>query len=196
MTQVQALRAAHNAGFLVPKGTIRGSGPLYRALQHAGGGHLLFARHLAAGRGWRFRPPPWPRSTTPANTTPRSPSAVWITCGRNSSCTTAGAKGAGTTSTPICTPRKAFTWRATSIGTTIFPAMRDQLLKMQNKEDGSWEGDGIGQTYGTAIALIVLQLPYKYLARLSTLSEREPHRDGSSTSQRRPTDVDLSTWPG
>ena len=35
-----------------------------------------------------------------------------------------------------------------------FPTMRDQLLKMQNDNDGSWEGDGIGQTYGTAIALI------------------------------------------
>ena len=44
-----------------------------------------------------------------------------------------------------------------------FPATRDQLLKMQNKEDGSWHGDGIGKTYGTAIGLIVLQLPYKYL---------------------------------
>ncbi len=44
-----------------------------------------------------------------------------------------------------------------------FPATRDQLLKSQTKEDGSWSGDGIGQAYGTAIALIVLQLPYKFL---------------------------------
>ena len=29
--------------------------------------------------------------------------------------------------------------------------------------DGSWNGDGIGQVYGTAIAVIILQLPYKYL---------------------------------
>ena len=29
--------------------------------------------------------------------------------------------------------------------------------------DGSWMGDGIGQVYGTAIATIILQLPYKYL---------------------------------
>lgn len=33
------------------------------------------------------------------------------------------------------------------------------LLKQQ-KKDGSWEGDGVGTVYGTAIALIVLQLPY------------------------------------
>ena len=44
-----------------------------------------------------------------------------------------------------------------------FPAARDQLLKMQDRGDGSWDGDGIGKTYGTAIALIILQLPYKFL---------------------------------
>lgn len=33
------------------------------------------------------------------------------------------------------------------------------LLKQQ-KKDGSWDGDGVGAVYGTAIALIVLQLPY------------------------------------
>jgi squalene cyclase len=35
------------------------------------------------------------------------------------------------------------------------------LLKQQ-KKDGSWEGDGVGSVYGTAIALLLLQLPYSY----------------------------------
>jgi len=43
-----------------------------------------------------------------------------------------------------------------------YPKMRDQLLSLQN-EDGSWMGDGVGQTYGTAIALVILQIPYNYL---------------------------------
>ena len=43
-----------------------------------------------------------------------------------------------------------------------FPKARDQLLAMQ-QPDGSWNGDGIGQVYGTAIAAIILQLPFKYL---------------------------------
>ena len=43
-----------------------------------------------------------------------------------------------------------------------FPAIRDQLIESQ-QEDGSWMGDYIGQTYGTAIALNILQLPYKML---------------------------------
>jgi hypothetical protein len=33
-------------------------------------------------------------------------------------------------------------------------------LLRQQKKDGSWEGDGVGTVYGTAIALIILQLPY------------------------------------
>jgi Prenyltransferase and squalene oxidase repeat len=33
-------------------------------------------------------------------------------------------------------------------------------LVRQQRKDGSWEGDGVGPVYGTAIALIILQLPY------------------------------------
>jgi hypothetical protein len=29
--------------------------------------------------------------------------------------------------------------------------------------DGTWHGDGIGEVYGTAIAIIILQLPFKFL---------------------------------
>ncbi len=43
-----------------------------------------------------------------------------------------------------------------------FPKMRDQLLSMQ-EDDGSWDGDGVGKTYGTAIATFILQIPYNYL---------------------------------
>ncbi len=43
-----------------------------------------------------------------------------------------------------------------------FPDTRDRLVKTQ-QPDGSWMGDSVGTTYGTAIALITLQLPYQYL---------------------------------
>lgn len=43
-----------------------------------------------------------------------------------------------------------------------FPKMRDYLLSTQN-EDGSWNGDSVGQVYGTSIALLILQLPYNNL---------------------------------
>lgn len=39
-----------------------------------------------------------------------------------------------------------------------FRKIRDWLLSVQ-KADGSWEGDFFGTTYGTAVALLILQLP-------------------------------------
>lgn len=43
-----------------------------------------------------------------------------------------------------------------------FPPMRDWMIEQQ-AADGSWDGDGVGTTYGTAIALVILQMPYGYL---------------------------------
>lgn len=36
-------------------------------------------------------------------------------------------------------------------------------LLSQQRRDGSWVGDGVGATYGTALALTILQLPYAYV---------------------------------
>jgi prenyltransferase beta subunit len=43
-----------------------------------------------------------------------------------------------------------------------FPPTRDELVKTQ-KTDGSWNADGIGPVFDTSVALIMLQLPYKFL---------------------------------
>jgi squalene cyclase len=43
-----------------------------------------------------------------------------------------------------------------------FPRVRDHLLGTQNP-DGSWDGDAVGRVYGTSVALLVLQLPYNTL---------------------------------
>ena len=42
-----------------------------------------------------------------------------------------------------------------------YSQMSKWLLRQQAK-DGSWQGDGVGNAYGTAIALTILQLPYAY----------------------------------
>jgi hypothetical protein len=34
-------------------------------------------------------------------------------------------------------------------------------LERQQRGDGSWMGDGVGTSYGTAVALVILQLPYQ-----------------------------------
>jgi len=43
-----------------------------------------------------------------------------------------------------------------------FPKMRDHLIRLQDSE-GAWMGDYVGKVYGTAIALVILQLPYNQL---------------------------------
>lgn len=43
-----------------------------------------------------------------------------------------------------------------------YPKRRDFFLGQQ-RADGSWWGDGVGDVYGTALALIMLQLPYNQL---------------------------------
>jgi hypothetical protein len=43
-----------------------------------------------------------------------------------------------------------------------WPAVRGELLGSQN-DDGSWEDRSVGDEYGTAMALIVLQMPKRYL---------------------------------
>lgn len=43
-----------------------------------------------------------------------------------------------------------------------WPAIRQELIAMQNDE-GSWDDRSVGKPYGTAMALIVLQMPKRYL---------------------------------
>jgi hypothetical protein len=43
-----------------------------------------------------------------------------------------------------------------------WPAIREELIAKQNA-DGTWTDQQIGDAYGTAMALIVLQMPKRYL---------------------------------
>jgi hypothetical protein len=47
----------------------------------------------------------------------------------------------------------------------FFPKARDFLLQARNA-DGVWQGDGVGIVFGTSIALVSLQLPYRQLPLL------------------------------
>jgi hypothetical protein len=43
-----------------------------------------------------------------------------------------------------------------------YPGIRDQLIRRQNRTTGSWTGEA-GDDYATAMALIILQMPNRYL---------------------------------
>jgi hypothetical protein len=43
-----------------------------------------------------------------------------------------------------------------------YPKIRDTLCSRQ-QSDGSWEGDGVGRVYGTAIATTILAIPYEHV---------------------------------
>ena len=42
------------------------------------------------------------------------------------------------------------------------PAQLDELINRQNKTNGNWS-DQMGEDYATAMALIILQMPNRYL---------------------------------
>ncbi|MCA9257274.1 MAG: terpene cyclase/mutase family protein [Phycisphaerales bacterium] len=160
VTQVQALRAARNAGVAVPKKVIdRAMGYLEKSVQPDGG--IAYRVGMSGSR------PPI--------------TAAAVACWFN----------AGDYENPLA--RKALRYCKQNIGVgqnqgsvwghffyahlylsqvmylsgekdwdEYFPKMRDHLLSTQN-EDGSWNGDSVGQIYGTSIALMILQLPYNNL---------------------------------
>jgi len=43
-----------------------------------------------------------------------------------------------------------------------YPSIRDVLIQRQNKQNGGWSGEA-GEDYATAMALIILQMPNRYL---------------------------------
>jgi hypothetical protein len=162
VTQVQALRAAHNSGFTVPRGTIDEAvryiercktpeGGIQYSLSSGGGARLAISAAAIATL--------YNAGEYDSPVAKRCLDYVWIQFkGRHG-----WSKMGGHDYYTQLYASQAFYMSGDKYWDEYFPETRDELLKMQSKEDGSWQGDGIGKTYGTAIALIILQLPYKYL---------------------------------
>jgi len=160
VTQVQALRAARNAGVAVPKKVIdRAMGYLEKSVQPDGG--------IAYRVGMTGSRPPITAAAV----------ACWFNAGqyKNPMALKAlryckdnigvGQNQGGTwghyfyahlyyAQVMYLSSEKDWDW--------YFPKMRDYLLSTQDA-DGSWMGDSVGKVYGTSIALIILQLPYNNL---------------------------------
>jgi len=168
VTQLQALRACRNVGVKVPKTVIDNAVNYLRICQNADGG----ISYSASSRG----------SSRPAI------SAAAIACfyaagiydrqtgGSGDEAQMVGKLVAYVKQTALANAgggdghyfytqfymAQAMYQRGGRDWEVYYPQIVERLLKMQ-APDGSWQGDGVGSTYGTAIACVILQLPYGYL---------------------------------
>ncbi len=162
VTQVQGLRAAHNAGFNVPRGTIEQAvhyiercstpeGGICYSLSSGGGPRLAISAAAVATL--------YNAGEFDAPIAERCLEFVW----QNFKATDGWKKGGGHDFYCQLYASQGFYMAGDKYWDAYYPGTRDELLKSQDKSDGAWPGDFIGKAYGTSIALIILQLPYKYL---------------------------------
>ncbi len=158
ITQVQALRAARNVGITVPKKVIDDAMNYIAVSQNSDGG----IRYTASGRG--------------PSRVPLAAAAVccWFNAGLYDN---PRAKRALAYCKQHLKPGQsiaghdyyAHLYYAQALYVSDDPfwdeyyAKRRDLLLTQQQPDGSWSVDAIGDVYDTAIALIILQLPYNQL---------------------------------
>ncbi len=161
VTQVQALRAAHNAGFLVPKAVIEEAVRYLERCRTPEGG---IQYSLLAGGGPRL--PISAAAVATLYNAGQFDSTIATDCLKyvwdKFRATEGWDKGDGHSFYAHLYAAQGFYMAGDQYWDAYFPATRDQLLSMQGPE-GAWHGDGIGEVYGTSIATIILQLPYKYL---------------------------------
>jgi hypothetical protein len=161
VTQVQALRAAQNAGFLVPKTVIDEAAAYLEKCRTREGG-IQYSLRLSSG-------PRLPISAAAVATLYNAgqfDSPIAVDCLKyvwgQFQASDDWNKGRGHAFYTHLYASQGFYMAGDAYWDVYFPKTRDQLIAMQGG-DGSWNGDGIGQVFGTSIAVIILQLPYKYL---------------------------------
>jgi len=160
VTQMQALRAAHNAGFTIPKGTIEGA-TKYLELCRTPEGGIHYSYHSRSGT----RTPITAAAvcclySTGDYDSPLAESCLKYVHGEFKK--TQNEFESGHYFYLHLYASQAFYQAGDEYWDAYFPPARDNLLKQQ-AQDGSWSGDGVGQVYGTALACLLLQLPYKFL---------------------------------
>jgi hypothetical protein len=162
VTQIQGLRAAHNAGFTVPKGTIEMAVKYLEACKTPEGGIVY-----SLGSGGGPRPAISAAALATLYNAGEYDSRLADDClkyvskvfGLNKNDWN---KQTGHDFYSHLYASQAFYQAGDKYWDEYYPATRDQLLRSQ-AADGTWNDSGIGPVYGTAVATIILQLPYKYL---------------------------------
>jgi hypothetical protein len=162
ITQIMALRAAHDAGIRVEKDVVDRSIAYVRACQNADGGFSYMARQ---GGGSAF-----PRSA--AGVASLYYAGVFegeeIQRGLAYLQQFNPGKGTGTQGAEghyyygHYYAVQAMFLAGGEYWATWYPGIRDQLIARQNRTSGAWSGE-FSEDYATAMALIILQMPNRYL---------------------------------
>jgi hypothetical protein len=161
VTQMQGLRAANNAGFSVPKGTIEEAVRYLERCRTPEGGIVY-----SYGSGGDTRLAISAAAIATLYNAGEYDSRLADAClgyvWKQFKLQKGWSKGGGHDYYTHLYAAQGFYQAGDKYWDDYFPEARDQLLQQQ-QADGSWNGDGVGQVYGTGIALIILQLPYKFL---------------------------------
>ncbi|MEM9082506.1 MAG: prenyltransferase/squalene oxidase repeat-containing protein [Planctomycetota bacterium] len=164
--QVMALRSIRNAGIEVPKETIDKAVEYVRACQNADGG---FSYQLPRNAAYQRGSSSWPRSAAGV--------AALLYAGiYEDEAIDEGIKYLQATALPgsgVTAHQHYYFYGHYYAAQAHFhagqeawdiwwPAIRNELIDRQ-QPDGSWNSSSVGQAYGTAMALIILQMPKRYL---------------------------------
>jgi hypothetical protein len=159
VTQVQALRACRNAGLAVPRRTVqRASGYIEASAQPDGG-----IAYQAGGSG--SQPAISAAAVAVLYNAGEYDSPVARRCleyCRRNIQVGAGGAGFGHWYYMHYYLAQAYWQVGGRDWDTYYPAVRDYLISQQ-APDGTWQGDGVGNVYGTAIAITILSLPYEHV---------------------------------
>jgi hypothetical protein len=162
VTQMQGLRAASNAGFNVPKGTVEAAIKYLEKCKTPEGG---IEYSLGSGGGARLAISSAAIATlynAGQYDSKLADDCLQYVVKQFAPMKNQWAKGTGHEFYTHLYASQAFYQAGDKYWDDYFPRTRDQLMDMQSA-DGSWNGDGIGPVYGSAIGAIILQLPYKFL---------------------------------
>ena len=160
VTQMQGLRAAHNAGFTIPKGTIENA-IRYLELCKTPDGGICYSY----GSGGDTRLPITAAAVCCLYSAGEYESPLADSCMNyvmEKFKSSQNEFSSGHYFYLHLYASLAFYQAGDQFWDPYFPKARDNLVKQQ-QGDGSWNGDGVGTVFGTSLACILLQIPYKYL---------------------------------
>jgi hypothetical protein len=162
ITQMQALRACHNAGFLVPEKTVKLAIRYLERCETKEGGI-----RYSLNSGDDTRMPITCAAVATLYNAGAYDSALAERCLKYAHSRLVKAKNfndevSGHAFYSHLYAAQAFYTAGDTYFDDYFPKTAKSLQSLQSK-DGSWNGDGIGPVFGTACACIILQLPYKFL---------------------------------